>query len=204
MYRLSVVLLLLLGTRRLPSRCSSSTARPLMPNRWSSATPATSGSSTAPAATARRLTAGVGLETHPVFSPDGTQVAFAGEYDGNLDVYVVPAEGGEPQTADLPPGPRPAGRLDARRQVDPVPLRPGQLRPLHAACSPSRLGGGLPTELPLPMAEEGSFSPDGKQLAYVPFTNSRSYPGGYIAWKQLPRRQRPVRLDRRPGQTRRS
>jgi tricorn protease len=38
---------------------------------------------------ARRLTAGVGLESYPVFSPDGEQVAFAGDYEGNLDVYVV-------------------------------------------------------------------------------------------------------------------
>jgi tricorn protease len=45
---------------------------------------------------ARRLTAGVGLESYPVFSPDGEQVAFAGDYEGNLDVYVVPAAGGVP------------------------------------------------------------------------------------------------------------
>src|SRR5207248_1060300 len=40
--------------------------------------------------TARQLTNGTGLESHPVFSPDGSQVAFVGEYDSNLDVYVVP------------------------------------------------------------------------------------------------------------------
>ena len=34
------------------------------------------------------------------------------------------------------------------------------------------------------MAEEGSYSPDGKKLAYVPFTNTRAFPGGYIAWKR--------------------
>src|SRR5262245_53241476 len=46
---------------------------------------------------ARRLTAGVGLESYPVFSPDGTQVSFAGEYEGTLDVYAVPVEGGIPR-----------------------------------------------------------------------------------------------------------
>ena len=40
---------------------------------------------------ARRLTSGIGAETDPFFSPDGTQIAFSGEYDGNQDVYVVPA-----------------------------------------------------------------------------------------------------------------
>ena len=30
-------------------------------------------------------------------------------------------------------------------------------------------GGGFPTELPLPIAEEASFAGDGEHLAYVPF-----------------------------------
>src|SRR5262244_195574 len=46
---------------------------------------------------ARRLTAGPGIERLPQFSPDGSQIAFTGEYDGNLDVFVVPAEGGVPR-----------------------------------------------------------------------------------------------------------
>src|ERR1041385_3852440 len=33
-----------------------------------------------------RLTTGVGMETDPVFSPDGSLIAFTGEYDGNVDV----------------------------------------------------------------------------------------------------------------------
>src|SRR5688500_4398605 len=45
---------------------------------------------------ARRLTAGTGIETDPAFSPDGKQIAFTGEYDGNTDVYVVEATGGVP------------------------------------------------------------------------------------------------------------
>ena len=44
-------------------------------------------------------------------------------------------------------------------------------------------GGGLPTELPLPMGEHGAISPDGKRIAYVPFWNRRAVPDAYIAWK---------------------
>ena len=43
---------------------------------------------------ASRLTTGTGIETDPVFSPDGSMIAFTGEYDGNTDVFVVPASGG--------------------------------------------------------------------------------------------------------------
>src|SRR5215471_11989140 len=44
---------------------------------------------------ARRLVAGSGLLSGPFFSPDGTLVAYTGDYDGNQDVYVVPGGGGE-------------------------------------------------------------------------------------------------------------
>src|SRR5919109_925015 len=53
---------------------------------------------------ARRLTAGKENETDPAFSPDGTQIAFTGDYDGNKDVYVVPATGGEPKRLTYHPG----------------------------------------------------------------------------------------------------
>ena len=46
---------------------------------------------------ASRLTSGPGAETGPVFSADGTRVAFTGEYDGNVDVFVIPAAGGVPK-----------------------------------------------------------------------------------------------------------
>ena len=44
-----------------------------------------------------RLTSGAGTETDPKFSPDGSRIAFTGEYDGNVDVFVVPAAGGIPK-----------------------------------------------------------------------------------------------------------
>ncbi|MBO0912304.1 MAG: PD40 domain-containing protein, partial [Acidobacteria bacterium] len=46
---------------------------------------------------ARRITSGEGRELFPKFSPDGKWIAFTGEYDGNFNVYVMPAEGGQPK-----------------------------------------------------------------------------------------------------------
>jgi tricorn protease len=44
----------------------------------------------------RRLTVDEGLEGSPFFSPDGKTIAFSAEYDGNVDVFTVPVEGGVP------------------------------------------------------------------------------------------------------------
>jgi tricorn protease len=133
--------------------------------------------------TARRLTAGAGLESHPVFSPDGSQIAFAGEYDGNLDVYVVPVAGGQPKRLtyhpdpDLPVAWTPDGKSIVFRSTRASGGRYTRLFSVPVT-------GGPETEISLPMAEEASFSPDGSKLAYVPFTNTRAFPGGYIAWKR--------------------
>src|SRR6267143_6473838 len=116
---------------------------------------------------ASRLTSGVGVETTPYFSPDGTMIAFTGEYDGNLDVYVVPASGGVPRRLTYHP--------DADVAVGWTPDGKRILFHSHRASStdPDKfftvpVEGGFPTELPLPMADDGSFSPDGSKLAYVP------------------------------------
>src|SRR6202051_2799665 len=44
--------------------------------------------------TASRLTEDPGYDPIPRFSPDGSSIAFTGFYQGNQDVYVMPAEGG--------------------------------------------------------------------------------------------------------------
>jgi len=53
---------------------------------------------------ARRLTSHPGDEHFPHFSPDGTKIAFSGEYDGNVDVYVISADGGVPRRLTWHPG----------------------------------------------------------------------------------------------------
>ena len=45
---------------------------------------------------ARRLTSHIGYEMFAHYSPDGKTIAFTGEYDGNREVYIIPAGGGEP------------------------------------------------------------------------------------------------------------
>src|ERR1700739_2150601 len=54
---------------------------------------------------ATRLTTGVGIESNPVFSPDGATIAFTGSYDGNIDVYTIPAAGGIPKRITFHPDP---------------------------------------------------------------------------------------------------
>ena len=44
-----------------------------------------------------RVTAHVGRDTFPRFSPDGTLIAFTSNRYGNDDVFVVPVNGGEPR-----------------------------------------------------------------------------------------------------------
>jgi len=53
---------------------------------------------------ASRLTTGTGIETDPIFSPDGSMIAFTGEYDGNTDVFIVPTSGGVPKRLTYHPG----------------------------------------------------------------------------------------------------
>jgi len=43
---------------------------------------------------AQRLTAGIGAVSRPAFSLDGSEIAFTGDYNGNSDVYIIPASGG--------------------------------------------------------------------------------------------------------------
>ncbi len=121
---------------------------------------------------AQRLVTGAGTLSRPIFSPDGTMVAYTGDYEGNHDVYVVPAAGGEPRRLTFHPGPDVA--------VGWTPDGKGVLfRTTRASYSRFEklytvpVTGGFPAALPLPMGVEGSFSADGTHLAYVPNWNRR-------------------------------
>lgn len=47
--------------------------------------------------TATQLTTNPAYDSRPVWSPDGSAIAFASDREGSLDVYVMPAQGGAPK-----------------------------------------------------------------------------------------------------------
>ena len=114
-----------------------------------------------------RLTTGIGMETEPVFSPDGSQIAFTGEYDGNIDVFVMPASGGTPKRLTYhPAADRAVGWTPDGKQVLFASGRNSYAGFSRLFTVPAE--GGFETQLPLDRAVEGSYSPDGARIAYVP------------------------------------
>ncbi|HEV8482574.1 MAG TPA: protease, partial [Blastocatellia bacterium] len=116
---------------------------------------------------AKRLTSGVGVETDPMFSPDGNWIAFTGEYDGNVDAYILPAAGGVPKRLTYHPGPDNVvgWTSDGKKVLFSSPRNSYSSFPRLFTIG---VDGGFPDEVPLPMADRGAFSPDGSQLAYQP------------------------------------
>ncbi len=118
--------------------------------------------------TARRIVSGQLRNSHPIFSPDGSQIAFTGTFDGNADVYVVPSTGGELKrltynpNADVAVGFSPDGKKILFYSMRASP------RDLPKLFTVS-LAGGLAEPLPLPSGTDATYSPDGTHLAYVPF-----------------------------------
>jgi Tol biopolymer transport system component len=127
---------------------------------------------------AKRLTTHPGEESFPVFSPDGSQLAFSRQIGGNWDLYVMPAAGGEPRQITFSP------RNDYANDWTPdgnTILFMSNLTGVPRLYT-IRVGGVLQAELPLlPEAVSGSFSPDGKRIAYSPTSaigDWRFYRGG--------------------------
>ena len=116
---------------------------------------------------AERLTTGIGDERNPFFSPDGSLVAFTGEYDGNTDIFVVPAGGGVPRRLTYHPARDEV--VDWTPDGKSIMFRSGRL---SFAGIPRLftvgLEGGFPEELPLPTGMQASYNAGGTRLAYVP------------------------------------
>ena len=154
---------------------------------------ATSGWRPASGGDARRITSDAGRELFPKFSPDGKWIAFTGQYDGNFNVYVMPAEGGQPRQLTFYQGAAAplSDRMGIHNEV--VTWSPDSKRILFLSRRDASNGwtkrpfsvsidGGLPEPLPVDQGGLSSFSPDGTKIAYNPiFRNFRTwkrYTGG--------------------------
>jgi len=137
----------------------------------------------------RRLTSDEGVESNPAFSPDGMLIAFSAQYQGNTDVYIIPAEGGIPKRLTWHPAPdivrgfSPDGKavlFISNRYNFQTSWPFFQLFTVSAE-------GGFPESLKLPYGYKASYSPDGSRLAYVPLAEELSFPqwkhyrGGAVA-----------------------
>lgn len=125
---------------------------------------------------AQRLTSFVGYEMFPRFSPDGKTIAFTGQYDGNTEVYTLPAGGGEPLRVTYTAT---NGRDDLGDRMGPnnivLAWTPDGSRIVYRNRISSGFDGrlytvdkegGLSEPIPLPEGGFCSYSPDGKKLAY--------------------------------------
>ncbi|MCK4664157.1 MAG: PD40 domain-containing protein [Bacteroidales bacterium] len=127
---------------------------------------------------ARKLTNHIGFEMFAKFSPDGKNIAFTGQYDGNTEVYLMPSEGGKPvrltYTATL-------SRDDISDRMGPNNIvmawtndgqnityrsRKQSYNSFIGCLFNVSINGGLSEGLPLPTGGFCSYSPDGKKLTY--------------------------------------
>ncbi|MEM6793354.1 MAG: PDZ domain-containing protein [Acidobacteriota bacterium] len=128
----------------------------------------------------RRLTSHIGREFNPRFSPDGKTLAFSAEYDGNIDVYAVPVEGGVPERLTWHPGPDiTQGFRDDSKVLFTSPRSDYSFRYFH--LYEIGLTGGFPDRLPLPSVGFADMASDGR-IAYNPLGPAhlqwKNYRGG--------------------------
>ncbi len=127
---------------------------------------------------AQRLTSHAGYETSAAISPDGQWVAFSGQYEGPVEVYVMPLAGGLPKRLTfegenaLVRGWTPDGKiLYATRAFATIP--DNQL----VAIDPKTAAR---TFVPLAQADEGDYSPDGKTLVFTRYSFQGSHAKRYV------------------------
>lgn len=133
----------------------------------------------------RRLTSDDGIESNPVFSPDGKLIAFSAQYDGNTDVFIVSSEGGVPKRLTWHPG------SDIVRGFTPDGSSVLFISPRFVFTRRYNqlftvpIKGGFPESLKIPYAFKATYSPDGKRLAYTPlgerFRQWKHYRGGTVS-----------------------
>ena len=135
--------------------------------------------------TAKQLTTQSSFEGNPIWSPDGKQIAFASNRDGNFDIYVVSAEGGSAKkltrnsASELPSAFTPDGKY--------VVFSANIQDPAQSAFFPSAtmtelykvpVAGGRTQQIIGTPAEAVCYMPDGKSFLY------QDRKGGEDEWRK--------------------
>jgi tricorn protease len=130
----------------------------------------------------RRLTTDDGQESSPAFSPDGARIAFSAQYEGNTDVYVVPAQGGVPERLTWHPGADLVQGFTADGKSVLFTSARAVFTTRFTQLFTVPVDGGVEEALPIPNAARASYSPDGRRIAYNPlgpaFLQWKHYRGG--------------------------
>jgi tricorn protease len=132
----------------------------------------------------RRLTSSLVDETNPIFSPDGSMIAYTANYENNNDVYVISAAGGQPKRLTWRSGNdvaldwTPDGRAVAfSSQRETNHGRSAQL--YHVSVS-----GGLPEKQMAARIFRGQYNASGSRFAYIPFGPAyNGLYGGTSGWR---------------------
>ena len=122
---------------------------------------------------ALQLTTTTAYETSPVWSPDGKQIAFASDRNGNFDVYLVSAEGGVPtrvttnSASETPLAFSPDGKeiyfsAQIQKAAENVQFAAGWITELYKVSTE----GGRPEQVVAVPVCSMSFDKDGKSFLY--------------------------------------
>ena len=133
----------------------------------------------------RRLTVDEGIESNPVFSPDGTMIAFSAQYEGNTNVYIIPVEGGVPRRLTWHPGADLVRGFTRDGNSILFTSARASWNNRYSQLFTVPVKGGPVTQLEIPNANYAVYSPDGKWMAYTPINDAfrqwKHYRGGSIA-----------------------
>lgn len=141
-------------------------------------------SSTIDGKNVKQLTSFPGEEMLPKFSPDGEQIAFTAEFEGNKEIYVMSIHGGNPRRLTFHPADEfvvdwhPDGtKIIFRSNGSSNSYRYNRLHTVS-------VNGGLPSVLALPEADLSSYNDTGNKIAFCRTSTEtliwKGYRGGAV------------------------